>query len=157
MERPTPDLTGYREAQVALVAQLGSDVPFFTPSAVTWPAEAILDPETGEPYDPTVVPTSSGFTSASVRCGIAVRPIGLSRRGVADDEGWTALGKFEDGEGVLLVPIADFEDNDLDEATEAEIYNERYEVTQTDEDGLGDENHRMLVYVRQKGLEPRDP
>ena len=152
MERPTPDLTGYREAQVALIAQLGSEVEFFSPSQVVWPEGAILDPETQEPYDPTVVPLSSGFSSASVKCGIAIRSVGLSRRGISDDEHLTAIGEFEDGEGVLLVPIEDFEANDLDEATEATIYGERYDITQTEEDGLASDPHRIIVYIRQKGL-----
>lgn len=152
MDRPTPDLTGYREAQVKLIAELGNDVPFFLPTTTTYPAEAVLDPETSLPYDPSVLPTSSGFTSASVKCGIAIRPIGLSRRGIADEETLSAFGKFEEGEGVLLVPIADFEENDLADATECEVYNERYEISQHDEDGLANVNHRAIVYIRQKGL-----
>jgi hypothetical protein len=149
MERPTPDLTGYREAQIALIAQLGSEVEFFLPAGVVWPPEAILDPETGEPYDPSVLPVSSGFSSASVKCGIAIR----SRGGVAkDEEILTAIGPFENGEGALLVPVADYEANSLDEATEAVVYNERYDITQADEDGLADQIHRVIVYIRQKGL-----
>lgn len=148
MDRPEPDLTAYREAQVALIAKLGSTVEFFLPSKVVWPEDAILDPETGEPYDPTVVPTSSGFSSASARCGIAIRSGGRA----TDDEITTALGPFEEGEGALLVPIEDYEAEDLDEATEAVVYNERYEIRQAEEDGLADDNHRVIVYIRQKGL-----
>lgn len=153
MDRPSPDLTGYREAQVRLVAELGSDVPFFLPTQTTYPEGAILDPESGTPYDPTVLP-SSGFTSATVRCGVAIRPIGLSRRGIADEETLSAFGRFEEGEGVLILPIEDFEDNNIDQATECIVYNERYEISQHDEDGLADFNHRAIVYIRQKGLVP---
>lgn len=148
MDRPTPDLTGYREAQIALIAELGSEVEFFSPAAVTWPEGAILDPETGEPYDPTVVPTSSGFSSASVKCGIVLR----SRPNVKDEEVATAIGPFEEGEGALLVPIEDYGANNLDDATEAVVYSERYDITQTEEDGVADETHRVIVYIRQKGL-----
>lgn len=146
MERPSPDLTGYREAQVALIATLGSDVEFFLSSAVTWPEGTPINPESGEPFDPTVAPASSGVGTRTVRCGIAIR----GSKGVKSTEQEAAVGSFEDGEGMLIVPIADWTDNDLDEAAEAEIYDERYEIKQTDEDGIGDTDHRMLVYIRQK-------
>lgn len=149
MERPSPDLTGYREAQVALIAQLGTDIPFFLPAETVWP-DVPLDPETGQPFDPTTAPLSSGFSSAVVRCGTAIRPIGLSRRGITDDNGYTAVGRFEDGEGVLIVPMADYLDATLDDATECEVYRERYEITQRDEDGIGDVDHRMIVHIRQR-------
>lgn len=144
-----PDLAGYREAQVRLIAKLGSDVEFFTPTDVIWPPGTILDPETQQPYDPETEPQSSGFSSASVRCGLAIRPIGLSRRGVADDDLTTAIGRIEEGEGVLIVPIEDYDANRLDEATRATVYGEPYEITQTDGDGLAGQIHRKLVWIRQ--------
>lgn len=149
MERPEPDLAGYREAQLTLVAKLGADVPFFTPTATTYPAGTKMDPETGQPFDPTILPTASGFASAAVRCGVAIRPVGLSRRGISDDTRLAALGLITEGEGILIVPTADFEANDLDAATECEVHGDRWEITQRTPDGIANVEHRRLVYIRQ--------
>jgi hypothetical protein len=144
MERPEPDLVGYREAQVALIAKLGSDVEFFLPAETVWPENAILDPETGTPYDPTVLPLSSGFSSAVVRCGVS------RRHPDKDDALATAIGDAIDTEGLLIVPLADYEEADLDEATEARVNGSLYEITQTESDGLGGEIHRKLLSIRKR-------
>lgn len=149
MVRPEPDLTGYREAQLTLIAKLGGDVPFFSPTVTTWPPGTVLDPESGVPYDPTILPTASGFASASVRCGVAIRPVGLSRRGIADDAVINALGLIEEGEGILIVPVADYDANNLDAATQVEVHDDRWEITQRTPDGIGNVEHRKLVYIRQ--------
>lgn len=139
-----PDLNGFRGAQINLIAKLGSNVQFFKPSQTTWPEEAVLDPETGEPYDPSVTPLSSGFSSAVVRCGVVTDSVG-----VVDDALAEAIGNIEEGEAVLIVPNEDYEAEELDDATEAVLYNERYLVTSRDERGIGDEIHRRLVWIRQ--------
>lgn len=144
MDRPEPDLNGYREAQIAMIAKLGTNVEFFMPVEEQYPEGTILDPETGQPYDPTVEPTASGFTSATVRCAVALRPVTASK----DEVLAAAIGRIEEGEGLLIVPRGDYEDNDLDEATQAAVYGERYEITQKNLDGLGDEPHRVLVWIR---------
>lgn len=144
-----PDLAGYREAQIRLVSNLGTTVPFFTPTAEVYAPGTPIDPETDRPFDPTVAPLASGFSSAGVKCGVAIRPVGLSRRGIEDDVAATALGLIEEGTGILIVPRQDYLDNDLDTATEVEVHGERYEITQSEEDGLADETHRFLVYIKQ--------
>lgn len=143
---PEPDLAGYREAQIRMIAKTGTTVEFFLPSAVVWPEDAILDPETGKPYDPAVLPLSSGFASASAKCGVAVRP------GRREEATVTAIGVFEDGEGALLVPLADYEAEGLDDATECLLFSERYDIGSRDQDGIGDEAHRMILRIRQKGV-----
>lgn len=142
---PDPDLNGFREAQVTLIAKLGSNVVFFKPTSTQWPEDAILDPETGEPYDPTVAPTASGFASAVVRCGVVTSTV----RAV-DDALVEAIGVVEEGEAVLLVPEEDYEEAELDDATEAVLYGERYVVSSRDERGIGDETHRRLIWIQQK-------
>jgi hypothetical protein len=147
--RPEPDLAGYREAHTTLVAKLGNTVPFFIPVEEQYAPGTVLDPETNRPYDPTIEPMASGFASAAVKCGVAIRSVGLSRRGTDDDSKLTALGVVEVGQGILIVPVEDFDGNELDEATECEVHSERYEITQTDRDGIGEEVHRVLVYIQQ--------
>lgn len=144
MDRPEPDLTGFRDAQGVLIAKLGTDVEFFMPVEEQWPPGTVLDPETNQPYDPETQPLSSGFSSASVRCGVV-----RGRVGTGDDELTTAIGEVQEGEAVLLIPIEDYEGSGLDAATEAEINDKRYEITQRANDGLGGESHRKLVWCRQ--------
>lgn len=146
MDRPEPDLTGFREAQLTLIAKLGADVPFFTPVAETYPPGTPLDPESGKPFDPTVQPQASGFASAVVRAGVAIRPIG---GGLADSSIQNALGLLEEGQGVLLVPSTDYDNADLDHATEVEVHGDRWEITQRTPDGIANVDHRRLVYIKQ--------
>lgn len=148
-----PDLEGFRDAQAKLRADFGEDIPFFVPSATTWPIGTPIDPESNVPYDPTILPTASGFASASVRSSVVFRPLGLSRRGVADDVKQTEVGRFEAGELALIVGYDDFVANGLDEATEAIVHDERYVINTFDYDRLGEDPdgyHRVIIYLDQK-------
>jgi hypothetical protein len=144
MTRPEPDLAGYREAQLTLIAKLGADVPFFTPLPESWDPDVPLDPETSRPFDPSIEPLASGWASASVRCGVAIRPLGVN-----EDATMTALGLMEEGKGLLLVPKLAYEENNLAGATECEVHGERWTIEQRDLDGIGSEAHRYLVHISQ--------
>lgn len=152
---PTPDLEGFADAQARLRAGFGEPVPFFAPTGTTYPPGTPVDPESGEPYDPTVLPTASGFASAAVNCNIVSRPMGLSRRGIDTDVNTTAIGNLEEGQVVLIVGYDDYHDDelaiDLDDATEFVVHNERYLISQRDDDQLGDgPPMRVLVWGDQK-------
>jgi hypothetical protein len=78
-----PDIRGFAEAQRRLRSKLGRVVSFYTPLASTYdPAlpSGAFDPETGEPYDPTIKPTASGYVVASAYCSIAFAPLAAIRR-----------------------------------------------------------------------------
>lgn len=141
-----PDLEGFRDAQVLLREKFGEDVPFFTPTPTTYPPGTPVDPETGLPYDPTILPEASGFASAVVRASVVFRPI----RGLSDDTRTTPIGNIEEGEVVVMVGPEDFEEEELDEATEMEVHGERYRIKQTETDQLGDgKPHRVVVHGEQ--------
>lgn len=142
--RPEPDLAGYREAQLTLITKLGADVPFFTPVAQAWPPGTPIDPESGQPFDPSVEALSSGFSSASVRVGVAIRPVGVNQ-----DNMLSALGVMEEGKGLLIAPKAAYENNNLAGATECEVHGERWTIEQADLDGIGQEAHRYLLHISQ--------
>lgn len=138
-----PNLEGFREAQVTLRQKFGEDVPFFTPSETEYPEGTPLDPESGLPYDPTILPLASGFASAVVRASVVFRPI----QGTRDSTRTTPIGDIEEGSVVVMVSPQDFEEEDLDEATEMEIHGERYRIKQTEYDQLGDgPPHRVIVH-----------
>jgi hypothetical protein len=136
MALPVPDLEGFRDAQALLREHFGQDVPFFTPVEQTWDPSVPLDPETDRPYDPTAVPVASGFASAMVHANVVTRPLGLSRRGVETDIRSTAFGDIEEGTVVLIVGWEDF-DPALLEATEFQVNEERYTITQHEYDRMG--------------------
>lgn len=144
-----PDVAGFANAQVFLREKLGRDVPFFTPTATVYPSGTAMDPETGRPYDPAILPEASGFTSAVVRCSVVNRPMGLSRRGLDDDTRQTAAGILESREANLIVTPADYEDNNLDLATRVRLFDEEYEILQAEQDAVGPGAvQRYIVYLK---------
>lgn len=144
MDRPEPDLAGFREAQLTLIAKLGADVPFFSPVAPSYPPGTPIDPESGQPFDPSIAALASGFTSAAVRCGVAIRPVGVQK-----DNMLSALGIMEEGKGLLLVPQLAYENANLDGATQCEVHGERWTIEQRDLDGIGTETHRYVLHISQ--------
>lgn len=146
MAEPTPDLAGYERAQVNLRARLGQDVPFFIPTATVWPPGVPVDDD-GVPIDPSVHPLASGFASASVRCSVANRPIrgqGMLIPQTTD----TAIG-IESHSMLLLVMGKDqFDENGIDNATECEVFKERYKIEDAQPDQVGPgEVQRMQLFV----------
>lgn len=142
-----PDLDGFRKAMVNLRETMGRDVPFFTPTPTTWPEGTAIDPQTGEPYDPTIEPISSGFTSAAVRALVVLPGAGVR----ADEVIAAAIGEVEEGRGVVVVGLDDWEAHDLEDATQVEIYDERWEIKQSDLDGVGPgAADRVIIHVEQR-------
>lgn len=142
-----PDLAGFVNAMVRMRGELGGDVPFFTEFEYGYPPGTPLNPETGEPFDPTVPELGAGGASASVHVGVYMRPI---QGGFTDLVKTTPLGLVDVDNALLDVSPADYEANDLAEASEVELFGERYEITDRDIRGLLDDPHRILLYVRKR-------
>lgn len=123
---------------------MGEDVTFFTPQDSVYPVGTPLDPETQEPYDPTVVPLASGFASAVKHVGVYTRPV----VGMEDDATANAVGWFEEGNIIFDVAPEDYES--IEDATEAQRFNERYEISDADDSGVAGTIHRVLLFARQK-------
>lgn len=149
----TPDLQGFRDAQTQLREQFGEEVLFLAPDDAEWPPGTPIDPETNEPYDPTieaVYPSGGMIDLERIVCSIVYRPMGLSRRGIADDIQTTAVGNFEEGAIVLIADPGDYADNDIATATQFVVHNEVYVISQTEEDQLGPGDvQRILIYGEQ--------
>lgn len=146
----TPDLEGFREAQTRLRLQFGEDIAFSGETAPTWPIGTPIDPETDEPYDPTIEPTSGGVMTVigTIRCSIVFRPMGLSRRGIDDDIQTTAVGNFEEGAVVLIADPDDYAT--VDTATQFDCHDETYIIAQVEKDQLGPGDiQRVLIYGEQ--------
>lgn len=139
-----PNLTGFADAQERLRDKLGLDITFYWPLAMTWPAGTQLNPETGRPFNPTVVPTASGEASASVRCSVIHRPFGLSRTGIEDQQTTTAVGMLSD-ENVGLIVKNEALWVSASAATEFEYLGERFEIRDTPRDTLGSVTRQLVV------------
>jgi hypothetical protein len=66
---PQADLAGFADAQSRLRNQFAEEVTFMYPEQFAWPAGTPIDPETDEPYDPTVEPITASAASAVVGGG----------------------------------------------------------------------------------------
>lgn len=150
-----PDLNGFKNASVRLREAMGRDVVFLLPTETVWPEDAVLDPETHEPYDPTIVPTASGFASATATA-LAVLPGGNVK---GDSVVNTFVGTMEEGEAAVIVSASAFETANLDRATRVVIWDESFDITQADSDSVGgnDDPDRVIMHARQRGGRNGDP
>lgn len=138
----SPDLTGFREAQRRLRDAFGQDVTFHWPPTQTWPEGTRLDPESGQPYDPTVKPVASAPRSAVVKADVASSP------GRKDSTDTTAFGELEVGDVLLIVNPEDA--LAVAGATRFELPNgERYAVRATRDDGIGGVDRHLVFGERE--------
>lgn len=140
-----PDLAGFADAQERLRDAFGELVVFLKPVEATWPPGTPLDPETNRPYDPVVLPSSSGQASAVVNCDLAYRPWG--RIGGAGEVEWTALGGLETAH-ILLIASSGAA-SAIEGSSEFVVRDERYKVTSIMPDGVG-EVQRTVVQGRKE-------
>jgi hypothetical protein len=136
---PSPDLEGFRQAQVTLREKFGRDCVFLTPQEAAWPSGVPLNTETGRPFDPTIEPASGGgFASATFRALVIDNPLTDDDTSVSMPAGW-----FEEGHMVLSLDA----DDDPGEATRVETFGQVWEIRDSDLDGVGDVPHRRLIHV----------
>lgn len=143
-----PDLDGFRDASVRLREAVGRPLWYMTPTATTWPPGTVLDPENGRPYDPTVVPLASGFTSASA-ITLVVLP-GATDRAAKEVE--AAIGRIEDGSAALVIAAFDWQNLSLEDATGVVIYDDDWELADARWDSVGGpgDPDRVIVHARQR-------
>lgn len=144
---PVPDTAGFRAAQDWFREQVGEDIPFHVPTAKVYPAGTQLDPETGEPYDPTIEQESGGeWTDVTKKVHVVFRPIHVNLE--------DPVGGQHQGGGlrratslVLDLALTDFEE--VEAATEATVNDVRYKITEFEKDGiLGPD--RVLAFAEAK-------
>lgn len=141
----TPDLDGFREAMAQQREHFGVDVDFFLPGAApVWPAGTAIDPETDEPFDPAIEPTSGGDeTVVTLKVNVFT---GLRVPG-SDETIVNGTGAFEMGEATLDLSLA--QAAQVQTATAVVLYGERHDITERETAGIGNQPHRALIYVRQ--------
>lgn len=139
-----PDIQGFVDAQRQLVDVMGTDVDFEIPVAKVYDPSVALDPETGEPYDPTEVPTSGGgATHRTVKCGVVRQsitpndPIFQGPSGVRRTEDCALIVKPE-----LQVLVTD--------ATAFNLNGIPYKLTEWLPDSVANTEHRWIAFGEAK-------
>jgi hypothetical protein len=139
---PAADLAGFADAQRRLRNEFAEEVTFFYPEQSEWPAGTPLDPETGEPYDPTVVPITASAASAAVRCNVGFYSTVAQRGEQADNSPAGTLDKTH----VLL--IADITAaSAIAPAVEFDVRDTLFRIEAQKPDGIG-ALQRYLVWGR---------
>jgi hypothetical protein len=138
---PTPDIAGFKDAQKRLRNYLGQEIDFQIPVPKTWGPDVALDPETGEPYDPTAVLTSGGGdTIVTVKATVIFRPI---KRGDEDLVAGVAAGVMNEENVALYIDVSDFAS--VEAATGFSWNGKDYRITDMLPDGLTSIDH-YIVY-----------
>lgn len=129
----SPDIAGFKEAQVRLVEALGNEVTFyFAPSAQVYPSGTYIDPETNKPLDPTIQPSSQvEFPSVSA-IGMVVRSVPSVAQG-ADAE---RVGLVPAGQVWLRFQIGSF-DPLIVSSKHCEVFGEMFRILRRFYDGMG--------------------
>lgn len=142
---PGPDLAGFADAQRRHRGHFGEDVTFLQPVEVTFPPGTPLDPDSGEPYDPTIRPVASAQASAVVKCNVAF--IARQSAGREYDATAGALGEMERTHVMLICDITDRPV--IEPATSFLLRGERFAVSSSKPDALATVQ-RFLVYGRRE-------
>lgn len=140
---PQADLAGFAAAQSRLRNEFAEEVTFMYPAQFAYPAGTPIDPETDEPYDPTVEPIAASAASAVVRCNVAFYS---SQRGGQEAQD-TAAGLFEQTHLMLIADVAAA--SAIAPAIEFDVRGARHKIEAQKPDGIG-ALQRYLVWGRQK-------
>lgn len=140
---PEPNLAGFADAQSRLRSAFGEQVTFLGEVTASFPDGTALDEESGQPYDPTVEPLSSGRASAVVRCTVVSQPV----RG-QDEPDASPFGWLERGHIALLAGIE--HRAAIAGKTHAVVREREYLIISAKPDGIGGVQ-RLVVSCREEG------
>lgn len=140
--RPSPSLNGFADAQDQKRGLLGSDVTFLQAAQVTFPPGTPINPDTSEPYDPTIEPAASAQASAVVRCGVYFRALvrGSGGEAAAGAAGWEEVTRI-----FAIAPYA--ARPQIEGSVELIFHEDRFKIHTIKVDELVTGYRRMLVYA----------
>ena len=133
------DATDFIAAADALRADFGTVAQFGVPTTPQWPPGTAINPDTGAPYDATVVQVNPEF----VLTPITVLLIELHRP--RPDKGWSESGLREGMDIALDVAAADY-DAVVSQATSFEVMGKSYNVEEGKPFSIANQTYRWLVY-----------
>jgi hypothetical protein len=148
-----PDIDGFATAQRRLREKVGRVVKFYTPIDPTYdPAlpSGAFDPESGEPYDPTIKPTASGWVVASAQCSIVFAPLATIRRDELQGQPEGIRSRLNKD---LIIDVNDYWA--ASGATMYEIDSEFWKIVNIQADGIGSKQ-RYIVYGQNRAGDGSD-
>lgn len=137
-----PDLAGFAEAQDRKRELLGSDVTFLQEPQVTFPPGTAINPDTGDPYDPTIEPESTVQPSVVVRCAVYFRAL---VRGAGGEAAASAAGWEERTRVFAIAPYA--AKDQIDGSIEMIFHGDRFKIHTIKDDELVAGYQRILIYA----------
>lgn len=144
MAEPTPDIDGFLDGLSRFQQEFGREVTFNFLGDVTFPPGTEIDPETGQPYDPTASGASGAATASAVPALVVTQAIQTPGNEA------TPIGRIETGQIALIIDQADWSDA-LADADSVDVLGESYEVVRDDEDAVADRPpHRHIVVIQQR-------
>lgn len=167
-----PSLAAFAEAQDRKRTLLGSDITFLWPKHVTFPPGTPTNPDSGQPFDPTIQGSASAQASATIRCSAFFKAI--NRGGASNAEIASPLGHDEktrlflvlaSGDGLVVRGQASAAGGSAfagfgEEAVEFEFHSDRFKIYSVKDDEIVLGYRRTLVYGaaigtdEQSGFEP---
>lgn len=143
----TPDFAGFDDAQRRLRGMFARVVVIHTTTPPSYPLGTPLDPESGEPYDPTIAPSSGGADVSQVVnarvVGGAFLGAGAAAFGAREEE--DALGMHSTADKALTLDPELYDD--VKDATSFEVDGQTYHVEQVILDEIA-QSQRVVVYGR---------
>lgn len=143
---PTADVAGFVAAQANLRATLGAPITFKVPIAEVWPEGTKINPDTGEPYDSTIKPTSDPYTDVVKTCLIILKQ-GSPLRPQPDTVS-SPLGEVSGMDIIIDISTGDYED--VEDASEMLAQGKLYRIREAKPFSLAGQGYRYLIYGMEK-------
>lgn len=141
----TPDFAGYDAAQRRLRSVLGRDVVIHSIVPPVYPAGTRLDPESGEPHDPTIAPESGGSVVSQILHArvLGAAFVGAGAAAFGGREVTDQLGTHSTRDVALVLDPELY--NDVANATSFEVDDDTYAVQDVLHDEVG-HSPRVVIY-----------
>jgi hypothetical protein len=146
MTPAAPNIAGFIEAAVRLRREAGTDVAFKVPVTDIWPEGTKVNPDTGQPFDPTIKPTSDPFTVITKRALIIAKQ-GSPLRPQSDTY-WEQAGMLTGMDIILDVGAEDFAE--IEDASEMTVNTLNYKIEEAKPFAVDGTIYRWLVYGRER-------
>ncbi len=141
-----PNATAFVEADKNLREKLGTNITFKVPVAPVWPEHIKINPDTGEPYDPTIERTNDPFTEVVKKCLVILKQ-GSPLRPQADTM-QAASGEMSGMD--IILDLGSYDYADVVDASEMTVNGFAYRMREFKAFSLGETIYRYLVYGQER-------
>lgn len=136
------DIEEFVAAQDELRAKFGNPVTFRIPTTPQWPTGTRINPDTGRPYDSTLVRENAEFTEITVTA-LVIEKQGSPLRPQTSEQ-FSALGQLSGMD--IILDLSDEDNTATIEASEFHVLEQDYHLEERKPFALGGRIYRYLVY-----------